>query len=467
MSEMNSNFENEIKQLQSDDPSEKRIAVEDLMNSELDENIVALLCKQLEDSDKGVRDSTSMTLIFNGHSSIPKHVIPYISSPEISVRNLAGEIILRIGENCLDDVIVYLDNCNDDDQKFLIDVVGLIGSEKPVAKILEILNKTTNDNVVLACIEAIGNIGYSDALPVLINLYEKNELYKPTIIEALGKMNSREILDFITSKFAVEDELTKFSIIESLGNLGDESTFYFLLTELSKTKGPLIWPIIASLQMLKEKLGLDLPFDESIKNSILFTLLEAEPKYKRAAANLVTVFDDKDILDALLRIYGEDPETDENIKPAFFQYSNLIYPKVSGIIKQFPKNLKNLLWLIKEIVEFDGGESINALSQLDRRSLCDAYTMCLDNPDEEVRKTSIELLFLTSVDTALVFIDTMIEDDNMWNRLKILELMENIYQPKVNEILKKLFNDPEEMIKERVEWMLAQRGITNLEINNQ
>lgn len=466
MSEANSMYENEINQLKSTDPAERRMAVEEFMNKEIDEETVKILCTLLEDSDKGVRDSTSMTLIFNGNPAIPEHVIPYISSAEISVRNLAGEILLRIGENCLDDMINYLTEANDDDQKFLIDVMGLIGSEKPVAKIIDVLNKSNNDNVILACIEAVGNIGYAEALPYLISFYEKNELYKPTIIEALGKMNSREILDFIISKYAVEDELTKFSIIESLGNLGDESTFYFLLAELSKTKGPLIWPIIASLQMLKEKLGLDLPFDESIKNSILFTLLEAEPKYKRAAANLVTVFDDKDILDALLRIYGEDIETDDNIKPAFFQHCNLIYPKIAGIIKQFPKNLKNLLWLLKEIVEFDGGESINSLSELDKRSLCDAFTMCLDNPDEEVRKTSIELLFLTSLETALVFIDTMIEDDNMWNRLKILELVENVYQPKINEVLKKMLNDPEEMVKERVEWILGQRGITNLEIKN-
>lgn len=467
MSDTSSINENEMNQIKSEDPSERRMIVEDFMNRELDEETVKLLCTLLEDPDKGVRDSASMTLIFNGNPSIPKYIIPYISSPEISIRNLAGEILLRIGENCIDDMVDYITNANDDDQKFLIDVIGLIGSEKAVEKILEVLNKSNNDNVILACIEAIGNIGYSDALPFLISFYEKNELYKPTIIEALGKMNSREILDFITSKYSVEDELTKFSIIESLGNLGDESTFYFLLSELSKTKGPLIWPIISSLQMLKEKYGLDLPFDESIKNSILFTLLEAEPKYKRSAANLITVFDDKDILDALLRIYGEDMETDENIKPAFFQYSNLIYPKVAGIIKQSPKNLKHVLWLVKEIVEFDGGVSINNLSQLDRRNLCDSFTMCLDNPDEEVRKTSIELLFLTSLETAFVFIDTMIEDDNMWNRLKILELIENIYQPKVNEILKKMLNDPEEMIKERVEWLLSQRGISDLEINKQ
>ena len=156
---------------------------------------------------------------------------------------------------------------------------------------------------------------------------KKMNCTEATIIEAMGKMSSKEILDFVLSKYHIEDNLTKFSIIESLGSLGDESTFYFLLGELVRIKGPLVWVIISSLQNLKEKMGLELPFDESIKNSIQYTLLEAEPKYKRAAANLITIYDDKDILEALLKIYGEDPEIDENIITAFYPLPDLYLGK--------------------------------------------------------------------------------------------------------------------------------------------
>ncbi|MGE5400388.1 MAG: HEAT repeat domain-containing protein [Ignavibacteriales bacterium] len=458
---------NEIKMLESQDPSERRTAVEDLMSMDLDEKTVQMLSSALSDPDKGVRDSASFTLIFNGHPSIPGYVIPYVSAPDIAVRNLAGEVLLRIGENSVDCMTDYIDAGNDDDKKFVIDILGLIGQEKPVNKILEVLASNKNDNVILSCIEALGNIGYAPALPTLTAIYEGNELFKPTIIEALGKMNSQEALDFITYRYPLEDELTKFSIIESLGTLGNEATFYFLLSELRKITGPLIWPIIASLCQLKEKLGLDIPFDESTKNSILYTLLEADTRYKRAAARLITIFDDKDIMDALLRIYGEDSEIDENIKPVFFQYASLLYAKLSSSIRQNPSNLKYLLWLMKDIIEFDGGETLNGVSELDRRNLSDSFILCLNNPDEEIRKTSIELIFLTSLECALVFIDSMIEDDNMWNRLKVLEIVENIFEPKINEALKTLANDPEEMIRERAVWALAQRGITNLEIKSE
>lgn len=455
----------QILALNSDDPTVKREAVEGLMQEELDEMTLKALCSLLQDPDKGVRDSCSFTLIYNGNPLIPRYVVPYVSSPDISIRNLAGEVLLKIGENSIDDLISFMEQSkNDDDIKFVIDIIGLIGNSKPVTSILRILEKNTNDNVILACFEALGNIGYADALPVLIKFYESNELYKPTIIEAMGKMNSKVILEFITSKYHVEGDLTRFSIIESLGLIGDESTFFFLLGELSRIKGPLVWVIISSLYSLKEKMGLDLPFDESIKNSILYTLLEAETKYKRAAANLITIYDDKDILEALLKIYGEDGEIDESIKSAFYQFPALIFGKISPLLKSKPLNIKNLLWLLKDLNDTDSGKDLNELSALEKHNLSDALSMCLDNPDEEVRKASIELLFSISLETALLFIDTMIEDDNLWNRLKILEIIENVFNPCITEVLKKLINDPEEMVRERAEWILSQRGITNFEI---
>lgn len=458
-----SGMTNYTQMLSSSDPSERRESVEECMSVEISEEVVKQLCNMLGDDDKGVRDAVSTTLIFNGNPLIPKYLVPFVSSPDISVRNLAGEVLLRIGDPAVDDMTGYIELGDDDAKKFVIDILGLIGSSKPLDTIIQVLRTNTNENVILACLEAIGNIAESGSLPVLIEFYEASELYKPTIIEALGKLNSLESLEFMLDKYEKEDDLTKFSIIESLGAVGDERTFFFLLAELKKIKGPFIGPIIGSLQMLKEKHGLDIPFDESIKNAILYTLLESEPKYKRAAASLVSLFDDKDIMDALLRIYGQDAEIDDNIKPSFFRFSDVIYSKLSGLIRQKPANLKFLLWLLKDMMEFDSMESINRLSQLEKRNLCDSFSMSLDNPDEEVRKSSAELLFYTCPETALLFADTMIEDDNIWNRLKILELVENLREPKAEEVLRKLASDPEEMIRDRAEWILSQRGLTNFD----
>lgn len=338
-------FDEIIKRLQDPDPSERRNVAEELMTMEINEQVVRTLCKMLEDEDKGVIDAVSFTLAYNGNSRIPFELVPYVSSPNIIVRNLAGDVFLKIGTSAIPALVDYIDRGNDDDQKFVIDLLGLMEDQSPIPKILEVLHNSKNDNVVLACLEAIGHIRYTGAMNELVEMYDKNELFKPTTIEALGNIGSEEALDFMLSKYAIEDDLTKFSIIESLGQLGNEETFFFLISELRKTEGPLKWPIIASLYQLKEKYMLDIPFDENIKNSFLATLIEAETKYKIPAASMIVVFDDKDILDALLKVFGEDFALDDIIKPKLMDNARIVFPKISEMIKQKNRKCKRIALL--------------------------------------------------------------------------------------------------------------------------
>ncbi|MBS3946672.1 MAG: hypothetical protein KGZ42_14295, partial [Melioribacter sp.] len=60
----------------------------------------------------------------------------------------------------------------------------------------------------------------------------------------------------------------------------------------------------------------------------------------------------------------------------------------------------------------------------------------------------------------LLFIDSMIKDENMWNRLRLVELLEVINNPVAKDSLMKLMEDNEDMIRERV-----QELFNNLNIN--
>jgi len=448
----------ELELLKSEDPGIRQEAVDYFLSNEMTNEAESLICQMIADPDKGVRNSVTLALLSSNRSTIPDLIVPYVSSPDLSVRNLAGELLIKMGERATDSLLAYIDKGDDDDKKFVIDVLGLIGDKKAVAKILEVLHSNKNENVVLACVEAIGNIGAEEALDDLMSFYDQNELFRPTIIEATGKIGSRQALNFIISKYKKEDDLTKFSIIESLGIVGDEEVFFFLLSELLQTTGPLVWPLISSIRALKEKFNFDIPFDERMKNAIMATLEQSEQKYKRDAAFLITAFEDKDILLACLKIYGEDPELDENLKSKFFENSQLLFAKIHLMLNENPENMVNLLWLLKEVLEYNYS-AINDLTDLDKRNLCDALTRCLENADEEIRKTAMELLFAVNLNTALVFIGTMMDDTNIWNKLRLVELLESVDSPKVNEALIALSNDPDEMINERARLVLSQRNI--------
>jgi HEAT repeat protein len=448
----------EIELLKSEDPGIRQEAVEYFLSNEMTDEAEEIICKMITDPDKGVRNSVTLVLLSSNRPGIPALIVPYITSPDLSVRNLAGELLIKMGEKATPALLDYIDKGDDDDKKFIIDVLGLIGDKNAVPKILEVLQISLNDNVILACIEGMGNIRAENALPELISSYDKNELFKPTVIEAVGKIGSRQALDFIISKYKNEDELTRYSIIESLGIVGDEEVFFFLLSELLQTTGALVWPLISSIRALKEKFNFDIPFDERMKNAIMSTLEQSDPKYRRDAAFLISAFEDKDILLACLKIYGEDPELDENLKSKFFENSTMLFSKIHLILNENPANIVNLLWLLKEVLEF-GGQILEGLSDIDKRNLCDSFTRCLEHADEEVRKSAMELLFAVNVDTALVFIGTMMEDNNLWNKLRLIELLEMVNLQQANDALITLSKDPDEMINERAKSVLSERNI--------
>jgi len=193
-----------------------------------------------------------------------------------------------------------------------------------------------------------------------------------------------------------------------------------------------------------------------MKNLILLTIAEAEIKYKKAAAQLVSEFNDGDVVAACLNIYGEDAELDETLKPKFFENRNFLLSKLNGVINSVPKNLRHILSLIKEIYDDNPGQITSSIYQIELRSLLDSFVNCLNNSDEEIRRTSAELLFLLEPSTALMFVDKMIEDDNLWNKLKLLELLESNPGEESLTALVKLSEDQEEMISERASMILAQ-----------
>ncbi len=443
--------------LKSDNPADKCSAIETLMNESLGSDTLEYICSLVEDKDKGVRNSVDIMLSINPSEQIPRLLIKYISSQSISTRNLAGEILLKIGDKAIDAMLSYLDTGNDDDKKFIIDILGLIGNQASAAPILKVMKENDNDNVILACIEALGYLKYEDALETMFQFYERNEFYKPTIIESLGKIGSKKSLDFITLKYNDEDDLIRFSIIESLGLIGDEESFFFLLSELSRTSGPIIWPIINSIYELKEKFNFDVPYDEGTKAALLQTIYQAEPKYRKAAVYLITAFDDEEIYSTCLKVYGEDSDLDEIIKNKIFEKPLVLLSIIPVLINKNSGNIRNLLELTKETIEIYPSIIKDVLPNLSQRDLADSISKCLDDPDEEVRKYATELLFSIDENIAVLFLDKMLEDDNIWNKLKLLEILSNVRLAHIEPALTKMANDPEEMISERAKNILSQK----------
>jgi len=255
--------------LNSNDTEKIRTTVENFQLVEMPDKVVEYVTAKLLSDNKAVIDSIARILSINSNKNIPKYLVPYVSSEKISTRNLAGEILLNRKEDSVNAMMAYLPDANDDDQKFIIDILGLIGDKRPTKEIVSILKKTKDDNVMLACIEALGNIKAEEGIEEIINVFDNSELFHPTIIESLSKIGTPKCIEFINKSYYDVDELTKFSLIEGLGEIGNKESFKMLISDLQNLDSAYQWVAIEAIGKMQEKLNLDLPSDKALHNALL------------------------------------------------------------------------------------------------------------------------------------------------------------------------------------------------------
>ena len=440
--------------------------LDQLVEKELSNEMCSCIADLIQDDDKGLRNAATSFIKNNRNPKFPGLIAHFITSSDLSIRNLAGEILIDLGTLSVEPLIDFNHQDDNDTLKFIIDILSLIGDQRASLFIMGILSTTENDNVILACLEALGNIRFDGAIEVMILFYDRNELYKPTVVEGLGKIGSKTALEFLVERFPNEDELTKYSILESMGSLGDINTFFFLLEQMSEISGPMVLPLIMSLSALKKKCYLDIPFDNRMKNLLLYTIAEGTPEHKKTAFNLIDTFDDKDILSASLHLLGDDFELDNLIRSKIFRNADFIYVEISRLLNQNPHNLKNILELFISTINYVKDFSVQLnITMMDVRNIVHGVSGLLSHYDEEVRRAAMEILFELDQESALLFVDVMSNDENNWNRLRLLEIIENIPGTEFNSVIQKLVNDEDKMIRERAAYSAGIKKINQLSIN--
>lgn len=452
-----------IQLLKSSEVNTKIDTLDKLVEKDLSDEMCRCISDLIADDDKGIRNTVTALIKNNRNAKFPELIAEFIVSPDLSIRNLAGEILIDLGSLSVEPLVNFNHQDDNDALKFIIDILSLIGDQRASLFIMGILSSSDNDNVILACLEALGNIRFEGAIEVLIPFYDRNELYKPTVVESLGKIGSKAALDFLVERFPNEDELTKYSILDSLGAIGDINTFFFLLEQMSEISGPMVLPLIMSLSALKEKCYLDIPFDNRMKNLLLYTIAEGTPEHKKTAFNLIDSFDDKEILCASLNLLGDDYELDDLIRSKIYRNADFIYVEISRLLNQNPHNLKNILELFLSTINYvkDFNLKLN-ITMMDVRNIVHGASGLLNHHDEEVRRAAMEILFQLDVESALLFVDVLLSDENNWNRLRLLEIVENIPGAEFNLVIQKLLNDEDEMIRERAAYSASIKNINQL-----
>jgi len=456
------NNETILLKLNSTDPSEKIEAIETFFDRDLTQDFAVAVTKQITDQDKGVRNAAATILAMKCDQYACKELVPYIASVDISVRNLAGEILIRNGSKSVPALLEYLKKGNDDDKKFIIDVLGLIEDPSASPDILEILKVNKNENVILACLEALGRLKHKVAVDDIIEKYDENELYKPTAIEALGSIGTNDCLDFIALRFSEEDELTKYSMIEALGLLGLPDTIEFLVQHMDECEESLIIPTIGAVYSLADKYSIFPVITDKIKSAVLHTILEGEIGYKRAAISLAGDLNDKEYLLAILSVFGIDLGLDEQIKTILYNEPLFVLKYTPELLAKNDKYSLGLLTLIKDVILSNAELFESEIDHTTFKNMLNAIAENLNNSDEEARRSAMELLFVLDMETGLLFLDTMLEDDNLWNKMRLIDILEEVFDERADDALRKLSGESESMISERATSILENRTVSNI-----
>lgn len=447
--------------LRSSDPEKRMFAEEEILKNFTSEDVPAII-ELISDEDRNIRNTGINLLSTISDERIPSFLTKFVASEDIAIRNLAGELLIKYSEKSVPPLLDLLSKTQDADEiKFAVDILGYIGNPAPENYLIDILNKATDENVILACIEALGNIKGEKSVAILRRIFGKNPLFDPSIIEALGKIGNTEAYNFIFSHYDDANDLVKFAIVDCLGELGDEEMFFFLLSELNDNSGLISWIMLKSIYKLKEKYCFDIPFDERMKNLVVEAVLEADDEIKDYALSMLADFNDKESVMICLKNYGFTPSIDERLKYKFQANINIVLKSLSEFVKNDCENLLQILMLVNEVICEDS-DVIKEISTVEMRVLVSLLTDILKDPSEEMRYYAQELIFRIDPESAFICSDLMMNDISIWNRMRFTELAGESLLEKSHDILTKMKEDPEEMVSEKANYFLSLKaGVWN------
>jgi HEAT repeat protein len=154
------------------------------------------------------------------------------SSDNAGLRNSAVESLERLGAGAVAALCSHLDDPDHDLRKFVIDILGNIGSPSCLPLLVRALDDA-DPNVRVAAAENLGKLGDPAALPHLLKILDGGEVWlKFTVLDALALIGVAVPLSSLEP--LLRESLLKRAIYDCLGALGDAGSIPVLVGGLQE-----------------------------------------------------------------------------------------------------------------------------------------------------------------------------------------------------------------------------------------
>ncbi|GFO68449.1 PBS lyase [Geomonas limicola] len=219
------------------------------------------------------------------------------SADNAGLRASAVELLERLGTRAVAPLCGHLSDPDHDLRKFVIDILGSIGSSSCLPLLVSALDDP-DPNVRVAAAENLGKIGDAQAHPPLLKVLEGGDLWlKFTVLDALGKIGVPVPLEVLTPLLG--ESLLRRAVYDCLGLLGEPACAPLLLKGLGEPVKNAREAAVVALMRLRVRLG-GAEAQELIDRPL------KELKGSTQVAGLLASLDGTDpvVLDAVVRVVG-------------------------------------------------------------------------------------------------------------------------------------------------------------------
>lgn len=307
-------------QLDVSDPAE-RIAALEAISARDDEPtfLVDAAVQLLADPAPGVREQAARVLL-----DVPPHeaahaVAPLIAHADIAVRNLAGEVLTRMGKAAVEALRPYIDDGDKDVRKFAIDVLALLPAQSLALQLSQRL-ADADLNVVLSAVDALGSLRAAEYAADLRFVYERQPLARPNVVSALGALGGARNVAFLEAALDDENPVVQLAAAEALAGSdpgAGRDSVHVLETLLRKVDTvhvmarPIVLDGIVRLQEAHQHEVAPLP--AGLRAAFAAMLDDPDLGYRKAGVRGLRFFLDAAAIDAVVAHAGQDDALDVEI----------------------------------------------------------------------------------------------------------------------------------------------------------
>lgn len=430
-----------IKDLNSEDASRRRLAVEELAAA--DERAIFPLIRALRDENPGVQDASIRSLISIGGDVTAYMVCPLLRDESPFIRNSAIVILRSLGQVSIPFLYSLLKDRDEDVRKFAVDILGDIRDGVSLEIILPLF-KDLNPNVRASAAKTAGRLGYSEAVPYLIEALKDEEWVAFSAIEALGEIGGKEAICALTDVLSMEAEPLRIAAIDAIGRVGTRDAAETLKSYFRMAEG------IEREMVIKSLLRFGVLPEEDISEFILKLFEESN-----------------DWEDMLLYVKGFVMMRFHKAIPLIIDKAGSLDPSMPGseeIIYQVKNNLlgfgcsDSILDVIKDPHFRYRGKviAIDVIGELKCQKAVPILIELLESNVRDVRRASIEAIGnIDDMDAIKTLIDATDDYDSHVRRAAIAALGKMGAKEAFEPILKVLFKEPfEDVIYEAVKALL-------------